>query len=92
MNAERYCQSCGMPMSEEEMPGTNRDGSKNQDYCVYCFKDGDFIADCNMEEMVEQSVPYAIQAGAYSDPETARTAMLKFFPSLKRWRSGNETV
>jgi hypothetical protein len=87
MNAERYCQSCGMPLPTEELLGTHRDGSRNQDYCVYCFKDGDFTAVCNMEEMVKQCVPFAIEAGAYSDPETARAAMLKFFPTLKRWRN-----
>ena len=34
------CQSCGMPIEKDEIIGTNADGSKNNDYCVYCFKDG----------------------------------------------------
>ena len=31
----KICQSCGMPMQEEQY-GTNRDGSKNHTYCCYC--------------------------------------------------------
>ena len=35
----KICQSCGMPMQEEQY-GTNQDGSKNDTYCCYCYKDG----------------------------------------------------
>jgi hypothetical protein len=38
----KNCQSCGMPMKTAEEFGTNKDGSKNQDYCVYYFKNGYF--------------------------------------------------
>ena len=34
-----------MPMADEELFGTNADGSKNEDYCIYCFKDGEFTSD-----------------------------------------------
>ncbi|MDR1096440.1 MAG: zinc ribbon domain-containing protein, partial [Spirochaetaceae bacterium] len=37
-----FCQSCGMPLSKDEDFGTNTDGSKNNDYCAYCYKDGKF--------------------------------------------------
>ena len=38
MNKEmNFCQSCGMPLTEEVL-GTNVDGSKNEDYCMYCYK------------------------------------------------------
>ena len=33
----KFCQSCGMPLTEEVL-GTNADGSKNEDYCMYCYK------------------------------------------------------
>ena len=53
MNKEmRFCQSCGMPLTEDVL-GTNADGSKNEDYCMYCYKDGKFLQDCTMEEMIE---------------------------------------
>ena len=28
-------------------------GSKNEDYCMYCYKDGKFLQDCTMDEMIE---------------------------------------
>ena len=53
MNKEmRFCQSCGMPLTEDVL-GTNADGSKNEDYCMYCYRDGKFLQDCTMEEMIE---------------------------------------
>ena len=48
----KFCQSCGMPLTPE-MLGTNADGSKNEDYCIYCYKDGKFTNDCTMDEMIE---------------------------------------
>ena len=47
-----FCQSCGMPLTDEIL-GTNADGSKNEEYCIYCFKDGAFTGDFTMEEMIE---------------------------------------
>ena len=53
MNKEqRFCQSCGMPLTEEVL-GTNVDGSKNEDYCMYCYKDGNFLQDCTMEVLTD---------------------------------------
>ena len=39
-----------MPMADEELFGTNADGSKNEDYCIYCFKDGEFTSDMDKEQ------------------------------------------
>ena len=49
---QKFCQSCGMPLTQETM-GTNADGTKNEDYCIYCYKDGKFAMDCTMEEMIQ---------------------------------------
>jgi len=45
MNKEnKYCQSCGMPMKQDPQGGgTNADGSKNDNYCSYCYQDGAFV-------------------------------------------------
>lgn len=56
---QKFCQSCGMPLSDEIL-GTNADGSKNEDYCIYCLKDGAFTGDFTMEEMAEdKNLPHA---------------------------------
>ncbi len=49
---QKFCQSCGMPLTEELL-GTNADGTKNEEYCIYCYKDGKFLQDCTMDEMIE---------------------------------------
>ena len=57
MMEQKFCQSCGMPLTDEIL-GTNADGSKNEDYCMYCYKDGKFLQDCTMEEMIEHCAQF----------------------------------
>ncbi len=78
------CQSCGMPMTLPEQYGTEQDGVPSQDYCCYCRKDGAFVQDCTMEEMVEFCLQYG--PSARMDPDMARKQMLPYFATLKRWR------
>ncbi len=82
---QTFCQSCAMPMTEDNHFGTNADGSKNKDYCHYCFANGHFSKDETMEEMIETCVPFVV-GSVYPDAESARKGMLEFFPTLKRWR------
>ena len=58
MNPEdmKFCQSCGMPMSDEHF-ASEKDGSKSEDYCKYCYLDGEFTSDITMEEMIDYSAP-----------------------------------
>jgi hypothetical protein len=35
-----------MPMKTAEEFGTNKDGSRNEDYCVYCFQEGKLTPTC----------------------------------------------
>ena len=44
------CQSCAMPLTSEDIFATEKDGSKNEDYCKWCYKDGEFLDKCSMEE------------------------------------------
>ena len=59
---QTICQSCGMPLTNPEQFGTNADGSMNQDYCIYCYKDGKFIDDVSMEEYIDMCSQYGEQA------------------------------
>ena len=86
---QRFCQSCGMPLTEDVL-GTNADGSKNEDYCMYCYRDGQFLQDCTMEEMIEHCAQFigAVNEGL-EKPITKEEyiGMMKtYFPQLKRWR------
>lgn len=84
---EKFCQCCGMPMGDNnEMYGTNADGSKNTDYCKYCFEQGIFTFNGTMEEMIEICVPHMASANEKMSEEEARNSMLEWFPTLKRWK------
>ncbi len=85
----KFCQSCGMPLTDELL-GTNADGSKNEDYCIYCYKDGKFTQDFNMSQMIEFCAQFNDQmneaSGRALTPEQAKEQMRLFFPHLKRWQ------
>ena len=86
---QKFFQSCGMPLTNDVL-GTNADGSKNEDYCMYCYKDGQFLQDCTMDEMIEHCAQYvgAVNEGL-EKPITKEEyigQMKMYFPHLKRWR------
>lgn len=86
---QKFCQSCGMPLTLNEEIGTNADQSKNDEYCIYCFKDGAYTLDCTMEEMIEISLKHLEEFNKDSEVkytrEEAKANMEQFFPQLKRW-------
>lgn len=89
-NEMKFCQSCGMPLTDELL-GTNADGSKNEDYCIFCYKDGKFLQDITMEGMIDHCVKYLDEMNKMMPkPMTEkeyRQMALAFFPTLKRWRT-----
>ena len=86
----QFCQSCGMPLTSIEDCGTNEDGSTNFDYCQYCYKDGQFMQDCTMDEMIEHCAQFVDEVNKQMPkPMTKdeyKQMMQGFFPMLKRWR------
>ena len=77
-----------MPLTDEIL-GTNADGSKNEDYCIYCYKDGKFLQDCTMEEMIEHCAQFVDEVNKnLPQPMTKEEyigQMKMYFPHLKRW-------
>lgn len=55
MEERKFCQSCGMELDSKKVFGTNKDNSINEEYCISCFKDGAFVNDCTMDDMIELS-------------------------------------
>ena len=86
---QRFCQSCGMPLTQEVL-GTNADGSMNEDYCMYCYKDGRFLQECTMDEMIEHCSQFIDEVNKQMPKpmtkEEYKQIMRGFFPMLKRWR------
>ncbi len=86
----QFCQSCGMPLTRIEDFGTNADGSTNFDYCQYCYKDGKFLQDCTMDEMIEHCARFVDEVNKQMPKpmtkEEYKQMMRDFFPMLKRWK------
>ncbi len=80
---QKLCQSCAMPLSDENLFGTNEDGDKSEDYCTYCFKDGSFTSNTTMDEMIEICVPHMVKQGF--EKSKAREMLSNLLPNLKRW-------
>jgi hypothetical protein len=82
---EKYCQSCGMPLTDAAMFGTEKDGSKSEEYCSYCYTDGAFVQpDMTMQAMKDLCLPFVKEGGM---DEAAASALLdQTLPQLKRWK------
>ena len=84
---EKVCQCCAMPMGDtDEWYGTNADGSKNEDYCKYCYADGKLLFEGTMEEMIALCVPIMVKDNPEMSEENARDIMTKVLPTLKHWQ------
>lgn len=75
-----------MPIGKPEDFGTNSDGSKNRDYCKFCFQNGRFTdPNITIAQMIDKVAGFAAQMKI---PETQAKEMAKSsIPNLKRWRS-----
>ena len=96
MNMEqKFCQSCGMPLTDKDK-GINADGSRNDDYCNYCYMDGRFTQDFTMEQMIEHCARFTDDINKWSGEnmtvEQAKEMMRQFYPNLKRWKNKYEIL
>lgn len=81
------CQSCGLPFTKE-MRGTNRDKSFNSDYCIKCFKDGEFTNHhLTLHQLEIQLLEMAEEHNEISLEEAQQ--IIRKLPELKRWRMDN---
>ena len=54
MELNQFCQSCSMPLENDLMLGTEKDGSRSRQYCKYCYQDGRFVnPQMTLDEMTE---------------------------------------
>lgn len=81
-----FCQSCGMPLSDKSQFGTESDGSLSEEYCVYCYKDGNFVFEGDMEQMIAVCVPHVVQSHKEMTESEAEQMMRKILPRLWRWK------
>lgn len=82
-NEAPLCQSCAMPMDTPEKFGLEANGSKNDDYCCHCWKNGKFSYESTFEQAVENNIPW--WKSAEESDDVARKRIMEVFPKLKRW-------
>ena len=81
-----YCQSCGLPVNKPEDFGKNADGSRNKDYCHFCFFNGKFTApDITMEQMIDKVTASMVAKKQIPEKHAGFLARV-LIPQLKRWR------
>lgn len=92
---KHFCQSCGMPLTDEIL-GTNADGSKSEEYCIYCFKDGAFTGDFTMEEMIDFCSQFVEQynkdSGQNLTQDEYKAMLRQYYPNLKRWSTPTDQL
>lgn len=80
------CQCCGMPL-EDELIGRNQDGTLNEDYCKWCYADGEYTYN-DMDELINVCIPHMVKEG-FSE-EQARAYMKEMLPNLDYWKRYEE--
>lgn len=85
METQKFCQSCTFPIDNMEDRGTEKNGSKSDLYCKYCYKDGAFTdPEMTLERMIEI---------ARTEMEKQHLAdniiqqSINMLPHLKRWQA-----
>ncbi len=77
------CQCCGMPL-DDSTTSKEPDGAFNEEYCKWCYTDGNFIY-TSMEELVEFLVGHMSNENWL--PEQARAFFEEQLPKLNHWRN-----
>ena len=79
------CQSCGMPLGDGFF-GTEKDQSETQEFCKFCYQDGEYVQpDLQMEDMVQMSINNMVESEGM-DLAQAESLANQFVPNLKRWK------
>ena len=79
-----YCQCCGMPLSDDSMISHERDGTFNEDYCKWCYTDGNFVYK-DKNSLIDFLISHIPNPD--NQPEPARRKLYDSHLSmLKHWR------
>ena len=76
------CQCCGMPLEDATL-SREPDGSFNEDYCKWCYADGEFKYS-SKEQLIDFCVAH--MASEQWPAEQARAHMEAVVPQLAHWK------
>lgn len=87
-----FCQSCGMPLERAADFGVGADGRRINDYCHFCFADGQFTEpEMTPQQMIERCISFLTRQ-TFTPEMEARTLMTNVIPTLRRWREEAATA
>ena len=78
------CQCCGMPLSEDDMISREPDGTFNEDYCKWCYVDGDFTYD-SKSSLIDFLIAHMPNPDNTPEDER-RTQYDGYLSMLKHWQ------
>jgi transcriptional regulator with XRE-family HTH domain len=85
------CQSCGMILIKNSDKGTERDGSNSEEYCAFCYQQGQFAQELTIEELIEHNLQgldsWNQETGLHLTEQEARAELQNYLPTLKRWKA-----
>mgnify|MGYP002553274607 CR=1 FL=1 len=84
MPLQAVCQSCGMPLADASLLGTEADGSPSEHHCKWCYANGAFLEDETLEELIERCAPFMAES-CHITRDEAVSFMGALLPTLKRW-------
>lgn len=84
----KYCQCCTYPLDNLDEFGTNEDGTWNDDYCIYCHKDGEWVdPHLTIQDVIKHTIPYMTAPTATEDEiHEVHKRLAEWLPTLKRWK------
>lgn len=81
------CQCCGMLLEDDSIIGRDSDGSLNEDYCKWCYADGNYTYS-DMDELINVCVRNMVSENFTE--EQARSYMKELLPKLDYWKRYEE--
>ena len=80
------CQCCGMPL-EDSNTSREIDGFFNEEYCKWCYADGEYTYD-NMDDLIDFCADH--MANEHFTSEQVRAYMKDMLPKLNYWKKYTE--
>lgn len=86
---EKICQSCGMNIESNEIKGTNKDESMSEEFCSFCFKNGEYTNTNTLNEQVEMGLKYSLEyqnVNTQEEKDKIKDQARQYLSNLKRWK------
>ena len=81
------CQCCGMPLSEDSMISREPSGEFNEEYCKWCYTDGDF-AYKNKDDLLDFLLEHMPNPDRVDD-DVRRSQFDGYLTGLRHWNTGS---